>query len=190
MVAFRWVGNEHLVMTVLMRENLYGRLGDFGRLLGFDVNTGQTTQQAWRNAGGNASRILWIDHDKGHYLLERDSIAVGTERYGLPEVVDVDVKTGEFSTVQRTNPIVGSWAADSNGVVRAGFNQDRDNGKVRVLYRSGAGDTFRTVYNEADSTFTESIPAPEIFIPGTDQAYAMSRTGGKTAVYKVDMATM
>lgn len=187
MVAFRWVGNRNLVMTVLLRENINGRLGDFGRLLGYDINTGKTTQQAWRNAGANASRILYINQDTGHYLLERDGVSEGTERYGLPEVVDVDVATGDFKPVQRTNPIVRSWLADGEGTVRMGTSRDSDTGKVRMLYRSNAKENFRTIFNKADGTFTESVPAPDVFVPGGDQAYVTSREGGYTAVYKVDL---
>ncbi|MGN3973914.1 prolyl oligopeptidase family serine peptidase [Tsuneonella sp. SYSU-LHT278] len=190
MQNYRWVGNDDLVITVLLRENLYGKLADFSRLVAYNVNSGQTTQQAWRDAGGSASRILYIDHEKGRYLLQRDSVANGTERYGLPEVVDVDVRSGEFKFAQRTNPLVQSWVADSAGVVRGGIGYDRDSGKQRVLYRSGERDTFRTVFNSADKTFTESTPVPEVFIPGTDQAYVTSRQNGYTAIYKADLSTM
>lgn len=187
---FRWIGNDHIVMTILMREDLGAGPGDFGRLVAYDVTSGELIEQAWRDAGADASNILHIDHETGKYLLERDSVANSTERWGLPEVVEVNVADGRFEIVQRTNPVVRGWAADSNGVVRAGFNQDRDNGKVRMMYRSDADETFHTVYNEADATFTESVPAPRMFIPGTDTAYVVSRKDGYERVYKLDMETM
>lgn len=190
MTGFRWIGNDHVVMTVISREKFGGGLADFRRLVAYDTNTGELVNQAWRDSGADAGVILHIDHGTGKYLLERDSVANSTERWGLPEVIEVDVATGKFTMVQRTNPVVRSWAADGNGVVRAGFNSDRDNGKIRMLYRSNEKENFRTVYNEADDTFTESLPAPEIFIPGTDEAYVTSRHEGYTRVYKADMQTM
>ena len=165
-------------------------IGDFGRLVSYNVSSGKLIQQAWRGAGGNATRILHIDHTKGEYLLERTAVTGSTERWGLPEVVKVSATTGEFSIVQRTNPIVEGWFADGDGVVRGGFNRNRDNGKFQMLYRSNAKESFRTVFKEADKTFTGGPPVPEILIPGTDTAYAISRNDGFSKVYKVDMNTL
>lgn len=190
MTGFRWIGNGHVVLTIISRENLGFGLTDFRRLVAYDVASGKLVNQAWRDSGGDAGVILHVDHDTGTYLLQRDSVANSTERWGFPEVVEVDVATGKFKMVQRTNPIVRGWAADSRGTVRAGFNSSGDTGKVRMLYRGENEANFKTVYNEADETFTESIPAPELFIPGTDTAYATSRHEGYEAVYKVDMKTM
>ena len=190
MSGYRWVGNDHIVMTMISRENLGGGLQDFGRLVAYDVNDGELVEQAWRGSGAWAASIRHIDHDTGKYLLQRDSVLNSTERWGLPEIVEVDVETGRYEIVQRTNPVVRSWVVDSEGVVRAGYNSDRDNGKFRMLYRSDDSGNFKTVYNEADATFTESIPAPEMFIPGTDMAYVTSRHDGYERVYKIDMTTM
>lgn len=190
LAGFRWVGNDNLVMTVISREDLGGGLGDFRRLVSYNVPAGKQVLQAWRGAGADAASILHIDHEKGQYLLQRDAVSDNTERFGLPEVVRVDVATGEFTMVQRTNPIVRGWAADGDGVVRMGFNSNRDNGKIRILYRSNEKETFRTVFFEADKTFTTGAPIPELFIPGTDTAYAVSRNDGFSKVYKLDMTTM
>ena len=188
--GFRWIGNDSIVMTIQSREDLGGGIGDFGRLVAYNVSSGKLVQQAWRGAGGNATRILYIDHAKGEYLLERTSTNGSTERWGVPEVVRVAVATGEFAMVQRTNPIVQGWFADADGVVRGGYNSDRDNGKFQMLYRSNAKQAFRTVFHEADKTFTGGPPVPELIIPGTDTAYVVSRKDGFKKVYKVDMNTL
>ena len=190
MAGFRWIGNKHVVMTVLSRENLGNGLVDFRRLVAYDIDSGELVQQAWRDAGGDAGVILHIDHDSGKYLLQRDSVAGSTERYGLPEVVEVDVADGSYKMVQRTNPVVRSWVADGEGVVRAGFNRDGKNGKVRMLYRSDEDGNFKTVYNEADKTFTATLPSPRMFIPGTDDAYVISREDGYDKLYRMNMTTM
>ena len=190
MTGFRWIGNNHVVMTMLSRENLNGQLSDFRRLVAYDVKDGELTQQAWRDAGGDAGVILHIDHDTGTYLLQRDSTAESTERWFFPEVVEVDVDSGRFERVQRTNPVVRQWVADGQGNIRAGYNSDRDSGKFRMLYASEGESTLKTVYNEADATFTESLPTPEMFIPGTDLAYVISNHEGHDKVYKMNMETM
>lgn len=190
--GYRWIGNDHIVMTMFNREDMGAgaHRGGFVRLVAYDVNSGELVQQAWRDAGASASNILHIDHDTGKYLLSRDTTAVSTERWGRPEVVEVDVTTGRFKRVQRTNPVVSGWSADRRGNIRFGSSYDRDNGKVRILYRGEDGGNFRTVYNEADETFSEGPPTPQWFIPGTDFAYATSRHEDTTKVYKIDLNTM
>lgn len=190
MSTFRWIGNDNLAITVISREDFGGQFGDFRRLIGYNVTNGKLTQLAWRGAGADAGVILHVDHDKGQFLLQRDAVTDTTERWGFPEVVRVDARTGDFSMVQRTNPIVRSWVADSDGVVRLGYNVDRDNGKFRILYRSNAQQAFRTVFLDADKTFTAGPPIPEVFVAGTDAAYALSRHDGHAKVYKVDLNTM
>ncbi|MEW4448440.1 alpha/beta fold hydrolase [Qipengyuania sp. JC766] len=190
LAGFRWIGNEHVVMTVILREEINGNLGDFRRLVAYDVVSGDLVNQAWRDSGADAGAILDIDHASGTYLLQRDSVANSTERWGFPEVGEVEVDTGKFKRVQRTNPIVRSWSADSRGNLRFGSAYDGDTGKVRILYKGENDSNFKTVYNEADETFTEGPPTPIAFIPGTDMAYATSRHEGHTKVYKLDLTTM
>lgn len=190
MTGYRWIGNDHVVATVISREDLGFGLNDFRRLVAIDVNTRESIPQAWRGAGFDASAILHIDHDEGSYLLQRYAVSNSTERWGLPEVVEVDVESGKFTTVQRTNPVVRGWAADSEGEIRAGFNSNGDSGKVRMLYRAEGERNFKTVYNEADDTFTESLPSPAMFVPGSDYVYTVSNHDGFDRVYKMDMRTM
>lgn len=190
MTSFRWIGNQHVVATVISRENLGGRLSDFRRLVAYDVSTRESIPQAWRDAGGDAGVILHIDHDTGKYLIQRDTTAVSTERWFIPEVVEVDVSTGRFQRVQRTNPVVSSWSADGTGEIRMGSSYDSDNGKIRLLYRGEDENTLKTVYNDADETFTESLPSPRMFIPGTDMAYVISNHEGYDKVYKMNVKTM
>ena len=190
--GYRWIGNNNVVMTIFDREDMGAGAdrGGFVRLVSYNVAKGELVQQAWRDAGGNASDILHIDHDAGKYLLQRDAVAETTERWGLPEVVEVDVETGRFARVQRTNPVVSNWSADRRGNLRFGSSYDRKNGKQRILYRGEDGGNFRTVYNEADETFAEGPPTPQWFIPGTDYAYATSNHEDVTKIYKIDLNTM
>jgi dipeptidyl aminopeptidase/acylaminoacyl peptidase len=188
--TYRWIGNDHVVATVISREDLGSGLADFRRLVAFDVETGESIPQAWRDAGGDAGVILHIDHAEGTYLLQRDSIANSTERWGFPEVVKVSVADGRFKMVQRTNRVVRGWAADSKGDVRAGFANDGESGKFRMLYKAEGDRNHKTVYNEADETFTERLPVPRMFIPGSDLVYTISNHEGVDKIYKMNMATM
>ena len=187
--AYRWVGSGHLVVQVAMTEDLGSGPQAFTRQVSYDVATGKLVQLAWDGAGGNASNILHVDHEKAELLLERTITNTNNERYNRPEVVLVDLRTGKFKVVQNINPEVSGWAADSAGVVRAGFNGDGDTGKLRMMYRSSPKENLKTVLHEVNQ-FTGGLPEPQIFLPGTDTAYATSRKDGFTKVYKMDMKTM
>ncbi|MEL6877130.1 MAG: alpha/beta fold hydrolase [Pseudomonadota bacterium] len=190
MTGFRWIGNDHIVITTISREDMGGRLGDFRRLVAYDVKSGKLIQQAWRNAGGDAGNIKHINHETGKYLLQRDSTANSTERWFFPEVVEVDVSTGKYKMVQRTNPVVRNWQVDSKGLVRAGTAFDGDSGKARVLYKAEGERNLKTVYNKADETWTSGAPSASLFIPGSNLVYTVSNHEGASAVYKMDMTTL
>lgn len=187
----RWVGKDHVVLTLISREYFFGERGDVSRLIGYNINTGKAQPLAWEGAGGAAANILYVDHDNGTFLLQRQNLtyASGSDKRS-PEVVQVDVESGKLKTVMRPNVIVGAWAADGNGVIRAGFGYDPDNGKRRVLYRSGDSGNLKTVYNKADEDFTGAGIEPQIFLDEPDMAIVTSNKDGVTKVYKANMETM
>jgi dipeptidyl aminopeptidase/acylaminoacyl peptidase len=185
--SWRWVGNDSVVITVLSREIFFGSRGDVSRLVAYDVPTKKVTQLAWDGAAGYASGILHIDHDRSKILVERNSTNGNNESWDDPEVIEVDVKTGKFTYVMRTNPLVGGWATDSSGVVRMGQGSDSDSGKERILYRSGNTGYVKTVANEADKNFTDAGVKPQFFLDEPDMAIISSNHDGLAKLYKVNM---
>ncbi len=148
--GYNWVGDENIIITLQSREDIFGQRGDVYRLVAYNLKTKAKTPLAWDGALFDAANVLDIDHDKGSILLERQSNAYGTELFRNPEVVRVDVRTGKYTVVQRPNPIVFGWFTDSDGVIRgasAGDDSTDKSGKERMLYRSTASDTFKTVLN-------------------------------------------
>jgi dipeptidyl aminopeptidase/acylaminoacyl peptidase len=188
--SWRWVGNRTIVYTLTSRENLGGGRIDMSRLVGYDVETGKMTPLAWEQAGANGARIMHIDDEKETLLVQRDSIKDGVDYEAAPEVIEVDARTGKYKMVQRPNVEVGSWVSDGKGVVRAGVGGDGDSGKQRLMYRSDANGTFKTVSNEADTTFTGTQITPDIFLDEPDMAYATSNKDGFRKVYKINVKTM
>ncbi|SMQ60405.1 Dipeptidyl aminopeptidase/acylaminoacyl peptidase [Altererythrobacter xiamenensis] len=187
---YRWIGNDHVVFQLLSRENIFGQRGDLARLVSFNVNTGKMEPLVWRDSGGNASRILHVNHDTGEFLLERQNLGYesGADQR-RPEVVKVDVATGKFERFQRPNLIVNSWYADGDGVVRMGTSYDPDNGESRILYRSGDSGNFRTVQKVVDENFVGEGLQPQIFLDEPDMAIATSNHDGFSKVYKVNLTT-
>ena len=186
-----WVGSGILVMEVVMREDFGGQRGDATRLVAYDIATGRRTQLAWDGAGGNASDVLHVNDETGHILLQRSAYRSGrgaTERGS--EVVDVDARTGSFTMVQRANPEIGGWYSDSNGVLRMGVGYDGDTGKRRIMYRSNASETFRTIFNEADPSFTDAGLNPLWISPTSDNAIVRDNKDGFAKIYRVNLANM
>jgi len=188
--GYRWVGNDNVVITMASRENIWGQVIDVTRLAAYNVRTKKLTPLAWDHAMARASGILYIDHDKGRILLQRDSDAYGREMWGNPEVVWVDVATGRTTLVERPNPVVDTWLADGKGVVRAATGYDGQNGKQRLMYRSRPDEQLHTVDNSADASFTEANITPEIFLDEPDMAVAGSNKDNYRKLYKVNLKTM
>ena len=186
--AHRWVGNNFIVVTISMFEDLGGGPGSFSRLVSYDLTTGKLQQLAWDGSGGGAADIQNIDHDKNEIILERDTVNTSNERADNPQIIKVNVQTGKYSIIQNPNPEVRSWTVDGTGVVRAGGIYNGDTGKLKMLYRSTPKDNLTTVMN-AVREFTGGAPEPQLFIPGSDEAYATSRKDGFTKIYKMNMKT-
>lgn len=187
--SWRFVGNKTIVFTVLSREILGGTRSDVRRLVSYDLETKKVSPLAWDGAGGDGATILFIDDENEKLLVERD-VLKDMKYSSNPEVIEVEVRTGKFKTIMRPNVEVGSWIVDGKGVVRAGVGGDGDSGKQRLMYRSDANGTMKTVANEADTTFTGTQIVPDIFLDEPDMAYATSNKDGYRKVYKVNLKTM
>ncbi len=186
---WRWVGNRTVLMTLVSRETFFGNRADLTRLIAFDLETKKLTPLAWEGTTANGSNILHVDHENETILLQRGAFRNGERRF-KPEVIKVDVRTGKFDTLMQPNPEVDAWIADGKGVIRASVGNDRDTGKVRIMYRSGSNGHLETVYNKADPTFTSVESYPEIFLDEPDMALATSNRDGFQKVYKLNMKTM
>ncbi len=135
MTGYPWIGNDHVVSHCHQPRGYRLRPDGFPALGCFDVETGVNP---FRRLGGGREqtrrRIFISITTPANIYSSVMLLAEATNGWDFPEVVEVDVKTGKYSMVQRVNPVVRSWAVDGQGNVRAGFNRDRDNGKVRMLY--------------------------------------------------------
>lgn len=188
--SYRFVGNDHVVVTLASREDAGGQRADFTRLYAYNLKNKKQTPLAWDGAWGSAANILHIDHDKTTILLQRTSTNYGTERLNSPEVISVDVNTGKYSIVMRPNPMVDGWSADGKGVVRVGYGSDSRSGKDRLLYRSNERGSLTTVSTTVDKDFTDAGIRPVLFLDEPDMAIVTSNKDGHRKVYKTNMKTL
>lgn len=187
--GWRWVGNRTIVVTAAAGDYIFGNEAEIGRLFAYDLENKKFFPLAWKDVIGQATNILYVDHDNEKILLERQSGEYSFEKIATPQVVEVNVRNGNYIVVQKPNPLVGSWAADGAGRIRMGIGYDRDTGKTRVLYRPTEGGNFKTIYDKADPSFSGDAIIPEIFLPG-DKAIVTSNKDGYSKVYELDIKTM
>jgi dipeptidyl aminopeptidase/acylaminoacyl peptidase len=185
---YRWVGNDTIVFTLASREIIFGGRSDLTRLVAYNINTRQMTQLAWDGSGGAAANILHINHDTGHILLERQGFR--NNSFTNAEVLDVDVRTGRYTNVQRENPEIQGWIADPSGVIRAGSGYDARSGRTRVMYRRNASDNFRTLSNQADPSFTDAGLNILWVDPNSDMALVRDNREGYHRIYRVNLSTL
>lgn len=189
--GYRWVGNRYILFTLNSREAIAGQRVDLSRLVSYDTETGTSTPVAWRDSTGGAADVLFVDEKNLRILLARGVDTGNTEMMFRDRVEWVDIVSGKpVEIVQQPNPIVGGWAADSNGVVRLGFGGDRDTGEERYLYRSKAGEPIQTVQKVIDKDFAGGGLRPAMFLQEPDMAVVTSNHEGFNAVYKANMRTM
>lgn len=186
--TWRWVGNRTIVFTLLSRENIFGSRADLRRLVAYDITTGKLTPLAWEGTTGDGANITHVDHDKETLLVQRGAFRNDQQEFN-PEVIEVNVRTGEIKTVMRPNVVVGNWIADGTGTIRASTGGD-ESGKMRVMYRSDGKGALKTVSNDKDPTFTGSQIVPDIFLKEPDMAIVSSNKDGFRKIYKVNMQTM
>ena len=186
--GWSWVGNRTVLFTLASREIFGGQRADLLRYVAYDLESGSLTPLAWEGASGNGIQILYRDHAKERVLMQRTSFRNEQNEF-RPEVIDLDVRTGKFTTVQRPNVFVSQWLADGKGVIRAAVGSDED-GKQRLMYRSTPDEPLKTISNEKDPTFTGTQITPDIFTLDGDIAYATSNKDGFRKVYRINMATL
>ncbi|HWU96163.1 MAG TPA: alpha/beta fold hydrolase [Sphingomonas sp.] len=187
-----WIDDQNLLIWVHSRDYQFGQWIDVTRIAAYNTKARKARPLGWDGAAAPAGDVLWKSPPgtpKPHLLLQRINNKYGTELWFNPEVIDIDVESGEVSTVVRPNPIVSRWIADASGVVRMGSQRDRDTGKVRILYRANAKDSFHTILHETPGQYDDT-ELPDYILAGSNKAYALSNRDGYRAFYEYDLDKM
>ena len=188
-VAWEWIDDENLLITVGQMSNFYGDRVQERRVVAYNRRTKRMTQLGWRGALVDAGNIIWRSRSGPPRILISRLVNSGdTERINNPEVISVDVLTGRQERVQAPQVGVRNWYADGDGNVRLGIETDPGDGVLKARYR-GVGDTnFRSIINQRMERYREA-PVPLIFLPN-DRAIVQSRHENFSAIYEMDLNTM
>ena len=190
-LSWNWFDSDNLLIRLAEYTDFDGQKLDVVRLINYNVRTKKRTLVGWTDSVLSASNILWSSRDgRPRILLSRLRAGAGTERLFQPEVIEVDLETGQQQLVQRRSANVSSWVADGKGVVRMGFGGDAGKGKRTVMYRPDATRHFETIINEKMERYGSGSAVPEIFLGDGNTAITTSRRDGFTDVYELNLKTM
>jgi dipeptidyl aminopeptidase/acylaminoacyl peptidase len=187
--SWEWADEDNLIVHVSSPQLIQGERYTDQRLVAFNRTSGRLTLLGAEGAL-TMGDILWRSREgPPRILVERVSTEYGYEGIRTPEVVEIDVLTGNHHVVQRPNPLVSSWFADGEGVIRMGTGSDRESGRIRILYRSNAGEQLHTVSNERQQRYGDVL-VPNIFLSQPDRALVTSNASGFRELYEIDLSTM
>jgi dipeptidyl aminopeptidase/acylaminoacyl peptidase len=120
--------------------------------------------------------------------LSSSSIYYGNldDKIKYPEVVRVDVYSGQMVTVAHQQGNVVHWLADAAGNIRLGVSLD---GKMQgYQVRNSTNDSWRTLHPFEINK--GRVFKPVAFVDGKpDRLFALSNHDGKTALYEFDIPT-
>jgi len=187
--SWQWVDSDNLMIVLSSLNAAEGSEREESRVVAYNRRTKQTTQLGWRGCYVACANVIWISREgPPKILLSRHATGGSGERIGNQEVILVDVNTGKHEVVVPPHRGVAGWYADGQGNVRLGFQNDRESGNFKALYRSAGEGNFRTIISQRRERYRDP-PVPLIFLPG-DKAVVLSRHENFNAVYEMDLNTL
>ena len=188
-VSWDWIDDDNLLVWLAARSDIQGQEVQERRVASYNRKTRKFTPLGWRDALIDAGDVIWRSRSgPSRVLISRFVNSGDTEKLFNREVISVDVATGRQERVQAPRFGIRDWYADSEGVVRLGYQTDASTGRLSVLYRSRGGENYRTIINQKMERY-KTPPVPLIFLPN-DRAIVTSRHENFEAVYEIDLNTM
>jgi dipeptidyl aminopeptidase/acylaminoacyl peptidase len=134
----------------------------------------------------NSPQIL--SHDVIDYLWDRPGtilVAVDRSRTGLPDVLEVDIESGQSRRIERGSGRIVDWLSDANGVVRLSVAFEKRRKIISV--RDSAGGKWR-VLSDID-VFEAPRFQPLAFTNDPNVIYVGSdHENGRMGLYRYDLA--
>lgn len=186
----RWVNDEWLIAGIGAEDMMMGMPWYISRVASLKADGSKINMLAGKVAAQSADDVIWIARDGSPRILLSYQTSVFTSDGGFwPRVDEVNVATGKLKTAVGSRTDVFSWYADASGAVRMGVGYDDARRTSRLLYRDGAGDSFRTI-DRADRRKDESLVVPLLFTADPGKAIASDDRDGTSALYELDLATL
>lgn len=184
---YRWAGNGKVLLSFSTTIPWFGDEAQVTRLYYFDLNDGMIHLLARNEQGLLGDDLLYTD-PAGEYVL----LGIQRTLFDYPSVWRFPlVPDGgkQSKLIQPQKPGVWDWYADNQGVVRVGFEVTPDR-KLKVWYRSAAGDVLKAIAKLDEKSREEDyIDILQIF-NGSDDGYVLKKDdSGRVALRKYNYAT-
>jgi len=176
----RWAGPERLLIGIQLPQSIYGLEINVTRTLSLDVSS-------WLGVALETGRgilgddVIFVDPAGAYALVSSQATATD-----FPDVLRIDLATGESSVAQRRVTGVWNWFADGAGVVRAGV--EYRNNRIKLYYRAGPGADLRRIDTRRypqDGSVIDMIR----FVSNTNEGIVVTNAvTGRFAVYRYDFA--
>jgi len=191
-IGYDWMNNERLIVTAMKVEKVNGPErkvpARFTRMIAINRDGSnirvlvQPNRRSLYRLVGGAGILHYIDDQ--HVLV---AYPMGTDPW--PDIVKVNVYTGQATRVMRGRNDIDSYIPDASGVIRIGMRYSDRTQTWTYLYRRSADEQFRTfkeVSLEKDPVFDVVGVAKD----DPDLIYVSStHATDKAAIYEYNMAT-
>lgn len=188
LTSWQWVNEDWLVATISTEQPIAGSKWRISRTLAIKADGKEIKTLRAKEAGQNASDILWVASDGSPHIILSYQTSIYTDDTGFwPRVDLIDVsrdKVVETLVVPRDN--VQSWYADAEGNVRMGISRRDSSLKTKLHYRDSNDQVFKVV-DRASRKENESITVPTMFLPDKNQALVFDNSEGYDAIRKFDI---
>ena len=180
---FKWKTNSRLLVGVYRSALVYQRLITESFLIGLDVDGSNIKELLSPRQGMyinyNTDIVVdFLENDPNHVLMTVEKSSP------YPDVISVDVNTGEKSTVAESTDKIALWITDTQGRPRLGYTvQDH---KIVYLYRPESSSDF--VKLEGDDIIGETGFVPLAFSERPNVIYvASNHETGRRCIYLYDV---
>jgi dipeptidyl aminopeptidase/acylaminoacyl peptidase len=174
-----WAGAAYLLCGTIAPVRAADRVAETTHLYAIDAAGSRVRELNAKSPDPARDQVVDLLASRpGRVLLQRD--AAGR---GYPEVVELDVGSGEMSVAVRARPPVRRWMSDGRGVVRLGLGYS-DGAASLWVRRPGAEDW--TAFLEQSLADVEAV-GPIALGATPSQLYVLKHHDGRAALFRLDL---
>ena len=184
---FSWAGNRRVLLSLSQLGKIFDTEVRYTRLFAYDLDTRTFNYIGTKGMGISGDDLVYSD-PAGQFVL----LAIQSDIYEYPSVwrFPLDGTAGKGAKrVQSAKNNVWSWFADTQGVVRMGF-EVLDSGAIKVLYRPSEVADFKTIAKIDTDKEDDDVWDVVRIISGSDEGYVLKKNdSGQVVLRKFDYAT-
>lgn len=173
-----WVGSEYLLCGTIAPRRAADRITETTRLHVIDAASARVRELNAKSPDPVRDHVIdMVASRPGRVLLQRDA------GRGYPEVVELDVGSGDMSVAVRARPPVSRWMSDGRGGVRLGIGYA--DGVASLWVRRPEADDW-TAFLEQSLTDLEAVGPIALGATPSD-LYVLKHHHGRAALFRLEL---